>query len=324
MSGRALIITLFLVCCLSSATVEAKTTIRLALHWQPQAQFAGYFVALEKGFYRELGIDMVLLPGGTDSVPADRLSSGEAQFATMFLAAALERRAAGIPLVNVGQLVQRSSLLLLTRKKDRIDSIADLDGRRVAVWANEFPLQPWALFRQHDIAVALVPFSGSMDLFLKGAVTATMAMWYNEYHTVLASGYRESDLHPFFFKDTAYDFPEDGIYCLAETAARRSAIVDAVVMATLQGWHYAFAHEDEALAITKRWMQEANLPWSAAHQRWMLRTMQTLMTPADPHGSFGTLGRSAFQTVSRALLEAGFLDQLPNYEQFVRNGADDD
>jgi NitT/TauT family transport system substrate-binding protein len=292
---------------------------RLALHWQPQAQFAGFYLADSKGFYREAGLDLTILHGGTDSVPADRLSSGEAHFATMFLATALERRAAGIPLVNVCQLIQRSSLLLLTRKKDRIDDIADLDGRRVAVWANEFQLQPWALFRQHNINPSLVPFSGSMELFLKEAVSATLAMWYNEYHTVLAAGYREEELQPFFFKDTAFDFPEDGIYCLAETVENYPETVAAVAAATLRGWRYAFTHEEEALAITEARMRAANLPFSLTHQRWMLRTIKSLMMPPDGTEALGHLSRRSFEPVGAALLQAGFADRLPSYEVFVRS-----
>jgi len=304
-------LTLLLITCGLLLPGSAFTATRLALHWQPQAQFAGFYVAEDKGFYREAGLDLTILHGGTDSVPADRLSSGEAHFATMFLATAL---------VNVCQLVQRSSLLLLTRKKDAIDTVADLDGRRVAVWANEFQLQPWALFRQHDIEPLLVPFSGSMELFLKEAVSATMAMWYNEYHTVLASGYREEELQPFFFKDTAFDFPEDGIYCLAETVDNDPETVAAIVDATLRGWRYAFAHEDEALAITKARMRAANLPFSLTHQRWMLRTITSLIAPPDGPDEFGQLSRRSFEPVAAALLQAGFTDRLPSYEVFVRSG----
>ena len=310
---------LLLITCALLLPGSAFTATRLALHWQPQAQFAGFYVAEDKGFYREAGLDLTILHGGTDSVPADRLSSGEAHFATMFLATALERRGAGIPLVNVCQLVQRSSLLLLTRKKDAIDTVADLDGRRVAVWANEFQLQPWALFRQHDIDPLLVPFSGSMELFLNEAVSATLAMWYNEYHTVLAAGYREEELQPFFFKDTAFDFPEDGIYCLAETVDNDPETVAAIAGATLRGWRYAFAHEEEALAITEARMRAANLPFSLTHQRWMLRTIKSLIAPPDGPDEFGQLSRGSFEPVAAALLQAGFTDRLPSYEVFVRS-----
>ncbi|MDX9897048.1 MAG: ABC transporter substrate-binding protein [Desulfofustis sp.] len=313
-----------LLCCFRPCPAAAAAAVRLALHWLPQAQFAGFYMAQDKGFYRDAGIDLTVLHGGTDSVPADRLSSGEAHFATMFLAAALERRAAGIPLVNICQLSQRTSLMLLTRKEDNIASVADLAGRRVAVWANEFQLQTWGLFRQHGISVSLVPFSGSMELFLKGAVSAALAMWYNEYHSVLASGYREEELHPLFFKDTDFDFPEDGLYCLAKTIEEHPDTVDAFIEATKQGWHYAFTHQEEALAVTERHMRAANLPFSAAHQRWMLRTMATLMQPDSDSGTFGTLPRPAFERVARALTEAGFTDRLPPYETFVRSVADAD
>jgi NitT/TauT family transport system substrate-binding protein len=295
----------------------ASKPLRLALHWLPQAQFAGYYVALEKGFYREAGLNVHILPGGPDYVPANRLSSGEAHFATMFLSHALERWAAGIPVVNVSQLFQRSSLMLITRKKDNIRTIAELDQRRVAMWANEFQLQPWALFREHDIIVPIIQSNGSVELFLREAVPAVLAMWYNEYHVILSSGYREEELQPFFFKDTSFDFPEDGIYCLPETARMDPEAVQSLVSATLKGWQYTFEHEEEALDIVEARMNEANLPVSRVHQRWMLRVIKTVMTPKDKEGVYGQLDRQSYLSVAKTLGTAGFIHNLPAFEEFV-------
>ena len=290
---------------------------RLVLHWLPQAQFAGYYVAVEKGFYREAGQNVTIIPGGPDIVPADLLSSGQADFATMFLAAALERRIAGIPLVNVAQISQHSALMIITRKKDGIKSITDLDNKKITMWGNDFQLQPWALFKYYHINTTTVPFGGSMELFLRGAVPATLAMWYNGYHTVLSAGYRENQLQPFFFKNTIFDFPEDGIYCLLTTAQKQPKRVQAIVSATQKGWAYAFNHEEEALDIVEKYMVEAQIPVSRTHQRWMLKTMKKLTTPENSQDSFGTLNKKDYVTVTRAIKDSGFTDHTISFDDFV-------
>lgn len=312
-----LLVLLLLVLLTPASVTRASQTVRLALHWLPQAQFAGYYVALEKGFYREAGLELFILPGGPDSVPANRLSSGEAHFATMFLSHALERWGAGIPVVNVSQIFQRSSLMIITRKSDNIRAISELAGRRIAMWANEFQLQPWALFRQQGIDVPIVQSNDSAELFLAGAVTSMLAMWYNEYQVLLSSGYREDELQPFFFKDTAFDFPEDGIYCLADTAKKHPDMVQALSAATLKGWRYTFEHEEEALAIVEEKMNQANLPVSRVHQRWMLRVVKSIMVPKDGEQLVGQLPRQSYDSVAKTLRFSGLIHDLPSYREFV-------
>ncbi len=305
---------------LTSQNIRADET-RLVLHWLPQAQFAGYYVAFEKGFYRQAGQNVTIIPGGPDIVPADLLSSGVADFATMFLAAAMERRIAGIPLVNVAQISQHSALMIITRKKDKIGSITDLDGKKITMWGNDFQLQPWALFKYYHINATTVPFGGSMELFLRGAVPATLAMWYNEYHTILSAGYRENELQPFFFKNTIFDFPEDGIYCLLTTAQKQPERVQAIVSATQKGWAYAFEHEEEALDIVEKYMLEAKIPVSRTHQRWMLKTMKKLMTPENSQDPFGTLNKKDYITVTKAIKDSGFTDHIISFDDFVWRGS---
>lgn len=308
--------------CFNGIVLAKKTT--LLLHWLPQAQFAGYYVALEKGYYRDAGVDLTLLHGGADSVSADSLASGEAQFATMFLAAAIERKAAGIPLVNVGQIVQHSALMILTKKSAGIKSITELDGKRIAMWANDFQPQPWGLFKEHDIQVVNIPFSGSMQLFLKDAVPATLAMWYNGYHTVLSAGFREDELQPFFFSDTQFDFPEDGIYCLSKTIEKNPEHVRKVVEATLKGWKYAFNHKAETLKIVSNYMEKEQLPVSESHQGWMLDIMEKIVLAKTDQDTFGQLDQASYNRVVKALSDVRLGHYLPTYDEFVWSVQNDD
>lgn len=290
----------------------------LILQWMPQAQFAGYFMAQEKGFYRQHGVDLTIISGGPDKVVSDYLDSGQAEFGTMFLSTALERRDAGMPLVNIGQIVQHSALMLIAKAGTGIETVNDLDGKKVSLWANEFQIQPRILFNQNDIEVEIVPLASSMDLFLRGAVSATSAMWYNEYHTILSAGLREDELKPFFFRDTPYDFPEDGIYCLESTLKKSPKAALAVVNATLAGWRYAFAHEEETLDIVARRMTEAKLPMNRVHQRWMLRRMRDIIIPDDNIFQAGILKHGEFNRVVRLLWEGGVIRNPVAYEKFYR------
>lgn len=300
------------------AMQKETDSINIILQWTPQAQFAGYFVAKEKGFYKEHGLDLTIIAGGPDKVVSDYLDSGTADFGTMFLATALERRDSGMPVVNVGQILHHSTLMLIAKAGTGIETIADLDQKKVALWANEFQLQPYLLFKQLGIDVEIVPLASSMDLFIRDAVSATSAMWYNEYHTILSFGLRKEELQPFFFRDTAFDFPEDGIYCLENTLQRYPEAATGLLKATLQGWQYAFAHEEEALDIVARAMTEAKLPMNRVHQRWMFRRMRDTILTNNTLAKGGILPEEAFTKVMLHLLEGGAIRNPVAYDTFYR------
>ena len=133
--------------------------------WSPQAQFAGYYVALEKGFYRGQGLEVEILNGGPER-PADVwLEKGKADIGTLWLSEAIKKRAQGVRLVNVAQILQRSALMLVAKKSSGIRTIADLNGKTVALWES-FQLQPLALFRKYNLRVNVIPQAHSINLGL--------------------------------------------------------------------------------------------------------------------------------------------------------------
>jgi len=319
---------LLLLSALAPARAGELKRAALALQWQPQAQFAGFYVAQAKGFYREAGVDLAIIPGGPDVVASRLLASGRAQFATMFLATGIERRAGGadgrLPVVLLAQLVQRSALMLITRADSHIREPKDLNGRRVSLWAGEFRLQPLALFQRLGIRPVIVPQSNTVNLFLRGGVEACSAMWYNEYHALLASGLDPQDLRVFFYRDLDLNFPEDGLYTLEATLAADPELCKAVTAASLRGWEYAFAHPDEALDIVQARMREAHLPTSRAHQRFMLARMQDIMTgpskDRQPQGgrALGTLDPEDFARVTEALWTQKLIRNRPSLDAFFK------
>ncbi len=299
----------------------------LALQWTPQAQFAGFYVAQAKGFYREAGVDLTIRPGGPDLVASRELMEGRAQFATMFLATGVERRAHGLPLAHLAQFVQHSALMLIMRADSPLRELKDLDGKRVGLWDNEFQLQPLTLFKRLGIHPRIVPQSGTLNLFLLGGVEAASGMWYNEFHTLLSSGLDAADLRVHFYRDLDLNYPEDGLYTLDKTLRADPQLCKAVVSASLRGWEYAFAHEDEVLDIVLEHMRTAKVPTSRAHQRFMLRRMRDVMLGGEGiegHAKtppLGHLDRAAYDRVADALLEQGFVRTRPRFEDFSRGGA---
>lgn len=300
------------------ARAQERRSYSLLLQWLPQAQFAGYYAAEAQGLYALHGLEVTLLPGGPDKVVSDYLEDRKTDFGTMFLSTAVERHAAGIPLVNVGQIIRHSALMLIARADRGIETIEDLHHKKVAIWANEFQIQPRTMFREAGVDVEFVPLASSMALFMHEAVAATSGMLYNEYHTILSYGLRESDLKVFPFKDTEYDFPEDGIYCLRSTFERDPAAVRDLLAATLEGWRWAFAHPEEALDIVKERMEEAHLPFNLVHQRWMLERMREVIMPADGSPPDGVLSRKMFSRVSRLLRKSDFIRTEVDYSQFYK------
>lgn len=309
---RAAFLTVILVVLCGAAQAGTQ---RLVLHWLPQAQFAGVLMAEEKGFYARRGVDLSIVPGGPDVNVSRHLAEGRAEFATMFLSTALERRASGMDLVHIGQIVHQSALMLVARKDSGIRALNDLQGRRVGMWGPDFQIQPRALFKRLGIEVEVVEQAPSMDLFMRGGLDAVSAMWYNEYHTLMSYGLDEKDMTAFFFRDLDLNFPEDGLYCLRATYERDPAAARAVAQATLEGWAYVFAHPEEALELVVRRMKEHRVRANRAHQRWMLARMQDIILAGGTPRL--NLDRPDFEAAAAALVGQGFISDPPGYADFV-------
>jgi NitT/TauT family transport system substrate-binding protein len=301
------------------ATDAPLTPATFLPQWTPQAQFAGYYVALEKGFYRRRGIDLTILTGGPDRSPSQYLQDRQADFATLWLSTAIQLRARGVPVVNVAQVVQRSALMLVAKKSSGILKPEDLNGKKVAVWDNDFRLQPEAFFKKFGLTVQMVPLGSSINLFLRDGVSATVATWYNEYYTILSAGLDRDELTTFFFDAYDLNFPEDGLYCLQETRRNHPELVAGFVDASWEGWTYAFGHPDEAIDIVMRYMADAHVPANRAHQKWMLARMRDLMMRHEGETApTATLARGDYERVGLLLQDNGWIDRIPSFTSFYQ------
>jgi NitT/TauT family transport system substrate-binding protein len=283
--------------------------------WFPQAQFAGYYVAFETGLYKKHGIDLKILRGGPERSFGKMLADGQADFATQFLSTGIEKRSQGFRIVSIGQIVQRSGLMLVAKKSSGIRAPADLNGKQVSLW-KDFELQPRAFFRKYNLRVDVIPQAYTLNLFLRDGVDAASAMWYNEYHSILNAGINEDELTTFFFERHGLNFPEDAVFCLEETWRKDPALCCAFMKATIEGWQYAFAHPEEALDIVMKYVNEARINTSRVHQKWMFERMRDIILPQGNNQHLGRLSEADYQTVSQELHRAGIIKTIPPYGVF--------
>ena len=286
--------------------------------WGPQAQFAGYYVAYEQGIYKKHGLDVRIIQGGAHKPSSETLEKGEADIASIWLSTAMQKRSHRVKLVNVGQIVQRSSLMLIAKKSRGIKKPEDLNGKKVGLWGAEFRIQPEAFFKKHRISVTVLTQSYSVNLFLRDGVDAASAMWYNEYHTILNAGLNPDELTAFFYSDYGLNFPEDGLYVMEDTLKQDPEAACAFVKASLEGWKYAFDHPDDAVNIILKYMVSANVPANRVHQKWMLSRMKDIIYPSDREGVLpGALRKEDYDRVGRELKEAGVIKDVPDIDSFA-------
>ncbi|HEX9666266.1 MAG TPA: ABC transporter substrate-binding protein [Thermodesulfobacteriota bacterium] len=286
--------------------------------WSHQAQFAGYYVAYEKGIYKAYGIDLAIMSGGPDSPSTEYLKNGKADFATMFLSTAIRERADEVNLVNIAQIIQRSALMLVAKKSSKINDPKEMDGKKIGLWGPEFQVQARALFKKYEVEPKIIPQSQSINLFLRDGVDVASAMWYNEYHTILNNGIDPEELRTFFFDDYGLNFPEDGIYTSKENFEKDPSLSCAFVKASIEGWKYAFENPDEAIDIVLKYMRNSKLPANRVHQKWMLERMKDIILADGELTTIGVLKEEDYNRVTDQLKKTGLIKDPPELREFYK------
>jgi len=285
--------------------------------WSPQAQFAGYYVAYEKGFYKESGIDIEMVQGGPHRSSSEALEKEEVTFATMWLCDAIQRKSKGVKLVNIAQIVQRSALMLVAKKASGISKPEDINGKKMSLWRADFQIQPRAFIKKYNLNVKIIPQSYTINLFLRDGVHVASAMWYNEYHTIINAGIDPEELTAFFFYEHGLNFPEDGIYTLEKNVNNDPELVKAFAKASVKGWLYAFENQNEALEIVMKYMKMAKVPVNRVHQKWMLDRMKDIVMPRNKKDPpVGVLRQQDFSFVAGELHSMNLIRNIPDFSGF--------
>ncbi|WP_371424360.1 ABC transporter substrate-binding protein [Tardiphaga sp.] len=241
---------------LSSAQAADKVTVQLK--WVAQAQFAGYFVAKEKGFYKEAGLDVTIKPGGPDVAPPQVIAGGGADVVVDWMPSALASREKGVPLVNISQTFKKSGLELTCRAETGIKKPTDLKGKVTGVWygGNEYPFLSWMskLGYKTDgspAGVKIIKQGFNVDPLLQKQADCVSTMAYNEYWQVIDGGYKPSQLTVFKYEDEGVATLEDGLWVLDKNLKDPAFVAKMAkfVKASMKGWDYAKANPDEAVKI---------------------------------------------------------------------------
>ena len=241
--------------------------------WTPQAQFAGYYVAFDKGFYNEAGVEVDLQHPSASYSAFNRLLEGSSDIITLQLVQGMVEIDRGMPLVNVLQTSQQNGLLLVSRT-DSIRTLEDLKGKKVGVWKAGFGELAYMMDVDKELNIQWIPFLQGMNLYISGAVDATLAMSYNEYLQIKVSGHEDK---PFIrLCDTEYDFPEDGVYVTEDFYRKNADKVNAFVQASRKGWEWAHNHPEETLDIVMKWAEKEQVHTNRLHQQWMLEEILRL------------------------------------------------
>lgn len=287
-------------------------------HWVPQAQFAGFYVAYEMGFYKKHGLDLTIITGGPKVSSSSLIKEGKVDFALMWLSNAIQLRAKGTKIVNLAQLVNRSALMLISKKSSGINTPQDMNGKKIGIWGGDFQIQPMAFFKKYDLNVKTIMQGNSINLFFFGGIDVTTAMWYNEYNTIINSGINKDELNTFFFSDYGLNFPEEGIYCSEAFYNENPSACLAFLEASLEGWRYAFENPDIALDVIIKHIKDANLPYNKAHQRWMLECIKELYFPSNKMDRFEPLPVGNYMLLARILLDNGLITKIPEYNELYK------
>jgi NitT/TauT family transport system substrate-binding protein len=286
---------------------EAADDITLQLKWVTQAQFAGYYVAEDQGFYEDAGLNVTIQPGGPDIAPPQVIAGGGADVIIDWMPSALASREKGVPLVNIAQPFQRSGMMLTCREETGIREPQDLRGHTLGVWffGNEYPFLAWMSKLDiptdgSDNGVEVLKQGFNVDPLLQEQAACISTMTYNEYWQVIDAGLSPDDLVVFKYEEQGVATLEDGLYVMEERL-KDPAFVDAMarfVDASMKGWAWARENQEDAAMIVLE--NDATGAQTEKHQVRMMGEIAKLLGEGD-----GVLDPADYERTVETLLQGG-------------------
>ena len=307
---RTMKLTLALAMSLVAGSALAAEKVVLQLKWVAQAQFAGYFVAKDKGFYEAEGLDVEIKPGGPDIAPEQVIAGGGADVIVAWAGGALAARDKGVMLVNIAQPYAKAGMQLVCPKDGPIKTEADFKGHTLGVWffGNEYPFYAWMTklgLKTDGGADGVNVLKQSFDVqpLIQKQADCISVMTYNEYWQLIDAGYKPEDLVVFNYAAMGNDLMEDGLYAL-EDKLKDPAFKEKMVKfvrASMKGWAYAKDHTDEAAEIVMdNGGQDEN------HQKRMMGEVAKLLGDAS-----GKLDPALYERTEKALLDQKIISKKP-------------
>jgi NitT/TauT family transport system substrate-binding protein len=292
---------------MAAGAAHAADDVTLQLKWVTQAQFAGYYVALEKGFYEEEDLNVTIKAGGPDIAPPQVIAGGGADVIVEWMPAALAARERGLPLVNIAQPFKSSGMMLTCWGDVGITGPEDFPSRTLGVWffGNEFPFLSWMAqlgipTEGGEDGVTVLKQGFNVDPLIQRQADCISTMTYNEYWQVIDAGVTPEELVTFKYEDQGVATLEDGLYVLEENL-EDPAFADRMarfVRASMKGWKYAEENPDEAAMIVLE--NDETGAQTESHQKRMMSEVAKLTA-----GSNGALDPADYERTVASLLSGG-------------------
>lgn len=274
------LLTFALLCCallVRPPVLQAQKFI-FTPQWTAQAQFAGYYVAQDMGFYKDAGLDVEIVhPSATQSA-MNRINNNESHAITLMLPQAMEIIESGIRLVNILQTSMNSGLVIVSRTDE--DPIKR-KGIRVGVWSAGFDQLPMAMALREGLDYQWIRFATGINLLLSGAIDASVAMSYNEYYQLLQAGMELTDTNVYRFCDHGYNVQEDGVYVTREFYEKNREASLKFAEASRRGWEWAAEHPSETLDIVMKYVREGRVETNRILQELMLEEILRLQVDRE-------------------------------------------
>ena len=294
--------------------VQAQEKLVFTPQWTPQAQFAGYYVAQELGFYREAGVEVELVHPTASESALSRVFKNESNAITLQLCQAMEVVASDIPLVNILQTSMNNALVIVSRRG--VDPLTQ-KGARVGCWFAGFGQLAFILSDQEQLDYEWIPSTTIVNIFVKGAIDAALAMSYNEFYQLVQAGMEIDEKCVYRFCDHDYNVQEDGVYMRRDYYETHKEQAQKFAAASRRGWEWAAEHPDEALDIVMKYVQDLHVITNRPMQRMQLQEILRLQLDRESGEREFRLRPDMVQLASDLMMQHGLILSPVTYEQLI-------
>ena len=297
-----------------TASAQEAPPLVFTPQWTAQAQFAGYYVAEVKGFYREAGIKVQIVHPSATQPAMSRLRENRCQATTLQLCQALEIVGDGMPLVNILQTSMNNAMVIVAAKDE--DPLKH-KGARVGIWSVGFGQLAICMSIMDHLNYEFIRFAQNVNLFVSGALDATLAMSYNEYYQLIQAGIKVTDKNVYRFCDHGYNVQEDGVYMRRDYYEKHREQAHKFAQASRKGWEWAAQHPEETLDIVMQYVDRENIATNRIMQRLMLKEVLRLQIDRESKKREFRLRPDMVRLASRLMYQNHMLSHEVTYDELI-------
>ena len=271
---------LLLLGCKASQPPKAPDEVTLQLKWVHQAQFAGFYMAQEKGYYAQENLKVTFLEGGQGVDIGQRVQSGQADFGVLTPEFILEKRSQGVPLTAIAAIYRRSAVVFVAMADSGIVRPSDFMGKTVAAGdpggsQTDFELQFRAMMKRLDLDISkvnIVPYDPAYTAFYSGEVQVSPAYSTGGLIKMRQKGLQLNLIWP---DDYGIHFYSDTLATTDRLIAENPDLVTRFLRATLRGWQDAVEDYPQAVAVTLKYARIPDPELQTAMMEAMLPLVHT-------------------------------------------------